>query len=60
MRRVVAWSYVSVVTVAAVVVFVADAVLLLPLLTLTADLSGRSLRPLRLRLAILVPPSLPH
>jgi hypothetical protein len=42
---------VSVVTVAAVVVFVAEAVLL-PLLTVTADFSGRNRRPLRLRLAI--------
>ena len=51
MRRDAALRYVSVVTDAAVEVFDTEAVLLL-LLTVTADLSGRSLLPLRLRLAI--------
>jgi hypothetical protein len=53
MRRDVALRYVFVVTVAAVDVLEAEAVLLLPLLlTATADLSGRNLLPLRLRLAM--------
>jgi hypothetical protein len=50
--------YVSVVTDAAVDVFDTEAVLLLLLLTVTADLSGRSLLclPLRLRLAMVRTP----
>jgi hypothetical protein len=52
MRRDVALRYECVVMVAAVVAFEAEAVLLLLLLTATADLSGRNLLPLRLRLAM--------